>query len=110
MHTLLKVAAGMSPFGNWIAHSEAISRSKNEKLELYLRLLYELLRDVMILREGGAEIRNVDLRAELEALASRVTRVWIARAVQQVDVMAELLRRNIQKTIALDDLILELRG
>jgi DNA polymerase-3 subunit delta' len=110
MHVLLKVAAGVSPFAAWLPHSETISRSKNEKLEFYLRLLYDLLRDVMILREGGLDIRNIDLRGDLQTLAGRVTRPWIARAVKQVDEIAELLRRNIQKTIALDNLILQLRA
>ncbi|MCU1258614.1 MAG: polymerase delta prime subunit, partial [Bryobacterales bacterium] len=81
MHVLLKVAANASPFAAWLPHSEAISRSKNEKLELYLRLLYDLLRDVMILREGAGEIRNADLRSDLQSLAVRVTRPWIVRAV-----------------------------
>ncbi len=111
MHVLLKVAAGVSPFGAWMPFSESIARSKNEKLELYLKLLYDLLRDLMVLRTlPDAEIRNVDLRRELSVLAERVSGPWIARAVKQVDELAELLRRNIQKTIALDNLILELRG
>ncbi len=109
MHTLLKVAAGASPFGAWLPFSETISRSKSEKLEFYLRLLYELLRDLMILRETGGEIRNADLRKELATLADRVSTPWIAKAVKKVDELADLLRRNIQKTIALDGLILDLR-
>ncbi|MDQ6698565.1 MAG: AAA family ATPase [Acidobacteriota bacterium] len=110
MHVLLKVAAGASPFGAWLPFSESIARSKSEKLELYLRLLYDLLRDLMILRETGGEIRNQDLRPELTALAGRVTTPWIARGVKKVDELADLLRRNIQKTIALDGLILDLQG
>ena len=39
-----------------------LGRSRSEKLELYLKLLYELLRDVTILHEGGTAIRNFDLR------------------------------------------------
>ena len=35
---------------------------------------------------------------------------WIRQAVARVDEIAMLIRRNIQKTIALDALILELRG
>jgi DNA polymerase-3 subunit delta' len=110
MHALLKVASGAAPFGAWLAHSEAISRSKNEKLELYLRLLYELLRDVMLLHEGTGEIRNQDLKTDLSAIARQVSRAWIVRAVQKTDELASLLRRNIQKTIALDSLILDLRN
>jgi DNA polymerase III subunit delta' len=110
MHALLKVAAGTAPFGTWMPYSESISRSKNEKLELYLRLLYELLRDVMILRENGTEIRNQDLRTDLAALAQRVSTKWIIHAVKKTDELAGLIRRNIQKTIALDNLILDLRN
>ena len=109
MHALLKAASGLAPFASWAPFSEAIGRSKNEKLEFYLRLLYDLLRDVMILRAGGGDIRNLDLRRDLEAIAARVDIPWITRAVKKTDEMVELLRRNIQKTIALDDWILSLK-
>src|SRR6185503_402081 len=52
MLTLLEVAAGVAPFGAWIPYSETIGRSKSEKLELYLRVLYGLLRDLLILSQG----------------------------------------------------------
>ena len=106
MHVLLQVAAGISPFSAWLPYSESIGRSKNEKLDLYLRLLYELLRDLLLLSGGAAEIRNADLRRELAALAARVSHEWIAGMVKQVDELQMLLRRNIQKVIALDALIL----
>jgi DNA polymerase-3 subunit delta' len=77
---------------------------------VYLKALYDLLRDLLLLSEGGGEIRNVDIRRELEAIAGRTNFAWIRRAVKRVDEIAELLRRNIQKTIALDALIMELRG
>jgi DNA polymerase-3 subunit delta' len=109
MHTLLKTAAGETGMSAWLPFSEAIGRSKNEKLEFYLNMLYSLLRDLMILRESGGDIRNADIRGELNALANRVTTKWIITAVKKVDEIAELLRRNIQKTFALDDMIVELR-
>jgi DNA polymerase-3 subunit delta' len=104
------VAAGEAPFANWIPVSEAMGRGKSDKLDFYLKVLYELLRDLMLLREGTGEIRNVDIRRDLEALAGRIQFAWIRKAVKLVDEIAELIRRNIQKTIALDALILELRG
>ena len=67
MHALLKTAAGESGFGAWTPFSESIGRSKNEKLEFHLTMLYGLLRDLMILRESGGDIRNADLRGELTA-------------------------------------------
>jgi DNA polymerase-3 subunit delta' len=110
MHALLKAASGETGLSAWSGYSESISRSKSEKLEFYLNMLYGLLRDVMILRESGGDIRNADIRGELTALANRVSTRWVIRAVKKVDEVAELLRRNIQKSIALDDLIVELRS
>jgi DNA polymerase-3 subunit delta' len=109
MFALLRVAAGAAPFGEWMKYSESIARGKSEKLELYLKVLYSLLRDLLLLRESGGEIRNLDMRRALELLAQKVSFAWIRTAVKKVDDLAELLRRNIQKTIALDALILELR-
>jgi DNA polymerase-3 subunit delta' len=110
MFALLRVAAGLDPFGAWLKHSEAIGRSRSEKLEPYLKALYALLRDVMLLRESAGAIQNSDMRRELEPVARAVSGVWIRSAVKKVDELVELLRRNIQKTIALDALILELRA
>jgi DNA polymerase-3 subunit delta' len=110
MFTLLRVAAGVAPFGDWVPYSELIGRSKSEKLELHLKVLYDLLRDVLILSESGGTVRNQDLRRELQMLADKVSFGWIRLAVQKVDELAELIRRNIQKSIALDALIVELRA
>src|SRR5579862_4976687 len=61
MFTLLRVAAGLAPFGEWSPYSEAINRSKSEKLELYLKVLYDLLRDILVLRESAGAVRNEDM-------------------------------------------------
>ena len=110
MLALLKVSAGLAPFASWVPVSEAIGRSKSEKLDLYLKVLYELLRDLLLLREGGGEIRNQDIRRNLEAMAGKLEFAWIRKAVGRIDEIAEFIRRNIQKSIALDSLIVELRG
>ena len=110
MLLLLKVAAGAAPFGAGIPVSETMGRGKSDKLDLYLKVLYELLRDLMLLHEGAGEIRNLDIRRELEALAAAIQFAWIRKAVGLVDEIAQLIRRNIQKTIALDALILRLRA
>jgi DNA polymerase III subunit delta' len=110
MLALLKVAAGAAPFASWVPVSEAIGRARSEKLDLYLKALYELLRDLMLLSQGGGEIRNLDIRRELEPLAARIEFAWLRKAVARVDEIARLIRRNIQKSIALDSLIVELRA
>jgi DNA polymerase III subunit delta' len=110
MLVLLKTAAGAAPLSAWAPVSETIGRSKSEKFESYLKVLYDLLRDVLILREGGSEIRNQDIGRELEPLAAKLEFEWIRKAVAQVDEIVRLIRRNIQRTIALDALVVELRA
>jgi DNA polymerase-3 subunit delta' len=110
MLTLLKAASGIAPFATWVPVGEAIGRSRSEKLELYLRVLYELLRDLLLLREGFGEIRNQDIRRELESMAAKLEFAWIRKAVLKMDELVEFMRRNIQKQIALDALIIELRA
>ncbi len=109
MLALLKAGAGAASWSSWLPVSEALARSRSDKLEMYLKLLYDLLRDIAVLHEGRLEIRNTDLRNELSALAQRVSRKWIISAVKAVDDIAELVRRNIQKSIAFDGLLMEMR-
>ncbi len=109
MLTLLEVASGTAPFGRWVQYGESAA-ARQEKLELLLRVLYVLLEDVLALQQGSAEITNGDLREELAAIAAQVQFAWIRRAVAKVDELAELVRRNIQKNIALDALVIELRA
>jgi DNA polymerase III subunit delta' len=109
MLTLLQVAAGQAPFASWVKHAEAMAPRKQEKLELLLGVLYLLLEDLLELSLGVAEIRNADLRSELEPLSRAIGFHWIRVAVKKADELSELVRRNIQKSIALDALVVELR-
>src|ERR1700735_5497612 len=52
MFALLKVAAGVEPFGTWLKHSDSIGARRTEKLESYLDVLYILLEDVLRLANG----------------------------------------------------------
>ncbi len=108
MLTLLEVAAGATPFAAWVRWAESPA-NRQEKLEPLLRGLYILLEDVLTLQQGGAGIRNPDMRPQLTAVAAKVSFEWIRKAVARTDELVELLRRNIQKNIALDALIMELR-
>jgi DNA polymerase III subunit delta' len=110
MLVLLKVAAGAAPFSSWVPVSEALGRTKSEKLEFHLKVLYELLRDLLLLSEGIQEIHNFDIRGDLDVLAGKIGFPWLRKAVTQVDEIARLMRRNIQKSIALDALISHLRA
>lgn len=110
MVAFLEAASGRTPFAEWMKHSEWISARKTEKLDYYLAILYQLLQDLVGLKYGAPEIRNRDIEQALRLLAARVPFEWIRKSVVRVDELLELLRRNIQKGIALDALVLELRG
>jgi hypothetical protein len=111
MVALLEAGARRTPFSAWVKYGESISASKSEKLDFYLKPLYGLLEDVLALGAGAApgEIRNADIAPRLSELASAVSFDWIRRATAGVDELARLARRNIQKGIALDSLVLDLR-
>jgi DNA polymerase-3 subunit delta' len=110
MLVLLRVASGLEPFGAWLKHSDSIAARRTEKLDSYLDVLYVLLEDVLRLANGVTPLRNEDVRAELEPLARRVSFDWIRAAVARIDELAHLLRRNIQKSIALDAFAAALRS
>lgn len=109
MVALLEVASGLEKFSGWVKHSETISASKTEKLDTYLIILYGLLEDILLLREGLAARRNSDLTAQLQPIAAGTSFAWLQAAVKRVDELVEFARRNIQKGIALDAFAVDLR-
>lgn len=109
MLNLLEVASRRAPFGSWLKNVDSITASKSEKLDSYLEVLYLLLEDILLLAHGFEQIRNPDIGRQLRAIADAVGLVWLRRAVYLTDEMARLLRRNIQKGIALDAFAIELR-
>jgi DNA polymerase-3 subunit delta' len=102
MLALLKAASGADTFGAWLKHSESIAARRTEKLDSYLEVLYMLLSDVLRLTEGLPAGPNADIDTDLKAVAARVSFDWLRRAVEKVDELVDLVRRNIQKSIALD--------
>jgi hypothetical protein len=88
--------------------------SKTEKLDLYLKPLYSLLEDLLVLANGSEEqarrVRNADLRPALERLARQLSFEWLREATAQVDDLAGLQRRNVQKGLTLDRFVVTLRG
>jgi DNA polymerase-3 subunit delta' len=109
MLKLLQVASGRAPFADWTKTADSISASRSEKLDGYLNVLYLLIGDVISIQHGRSRLHNPDIRGELTAIAGQVDFEWIRRAVAKVDELVEFLRRNIQKGIALDALVMELR-
>jgi len=110
MLTAFECGAGIVPFSVWLQQSEGFSAKKSEKLELYLKPAYDLLEDILMTRHGRSARRNRDIEQRVAALAKRATFEWIAQAVRIVDELVLMVRRNIQKTAALDAMIIKLRN
>ncbi len=106
---LLEAAAGGS-FAHWVQRSDALISSKSEKLDLYFKILYGLLEDLLVLMHHGVSVRNQDIAGELERLASRVSFEWLRQAIASADELIGLQRRNVQKGPSLDHMVMTLRG
>jgi DNA polymerase III subunit delta' len=105
----LECGASLAPFSTWVQQSESFSAKRSEKLDFYLKPAYGLLEDILHVAHGKPAVRNRDIQDRLSAIAERVTFAWIERAVQYFDELVLMVRRNIQKTAALDALIINLR-
>jgi DNA polymerase-3 subunit delta' len=110
MLSLLSAGAARVPFAEWVPVAEKIALARSEKLDVYLRILYVLLEDILRLHEGAQSIRNEDIRPALDQIARTVRFEWILEAVKRTDELVELFRRNIQKSLALDALVIGLQA
>lgn len=102
--------AGLVPFSQWVGRSEAFNASRSEKLEIYLKLAYIMLRDILAVWHGNAPVTNRDIHSQISTIAKAVSFPWIERATLQIDELLVMVRRNIQKTAALDALVMNLRN
>jgi DNA polymerase III subunit delta' len=102
--------AGITPFATWVQQSEAFNASRSEKLEIYLKLAYGVLRDILHVWHGQKPVTHGDVGPRLWQIAEKITLPWIERATSQIDELLVMVRRNIQKTAALDALVMNLRN
>jgi DNA polymerase III subunit delta' len=103
-------AAGLTPFSTWVQNSESFVNSKSEKLDSYLKPTYAVLEDILRVLYGKAAGKNRDAQQRIAKIANAVTLAWVQRAVQFLDELVLMVRRNIQKTGALDAMIINLRN
>jgi DNA polymerase-3 subunit delta' len=108
--TAFECGAGMRPFSAWIQDSESFGSRKSEKLDDYLMLGYGLLEDVLSVQLRHSAVRNRDIQPQIAEISRRVTFKWIEQATRMLDELALMVRRNIQKTAALDAMIVNLRN
>jgi DNA polymerase III subunit delta' len=81
--------------------SGAEGKAKTEQL---IRTLYSLLEDMLFLRSGTPElVRNTDIRGELARQAQQVEFEWIVNATRRLGELESGMRRNLLRSLALDN-------
>jgi len=106
---LLDTSLGKTSFAELLPHTDAIGRRQQEKISLLVETLHSLLSDLLHLRLGSGRLANIDIRERLRELADRVEFEWIEQAAKDLDNLARLERRNIQRQIAIEALAVNWR-
>ncbi len=74
------------------------------KTEQMIRTLYSLLEDMLFLRSGTPElVRNQDIQPELTRMAQQAEFDWIVSATQRLGELESGMRRNLLRSLALDN-------
>jgi hypothetical protein len=110
MLAAFECGAGVIPFSQWVSQSESFNSRKSEKLDLYFHIGYGLLEDLLSLNQNRPPTRNRDVHSRLTAIANRIEFQWLQNAASILDELVLMVRRNIQKTAALDSLVVKLRN
>jgi len=108
--TALECGAGLTSFSTWVQNSESFNSRRSEKLDDYVKLGYGLVEDVLSVLVGRPPLRNRDIERTVARIAQRVTFSWVEQAVRMLDELVLMMRRNIQKTGAMDAMIVNLRN
>jgi DNA polymerase-3 subunit delta' len=92
------------------ASTSALAKSQQIAFENVLEVFYSLLTDVLDLScsPSQKELRNPGLRKELETLSKKVDLIWVSKAVGGFDALHARLRRNINRSLALDAVAISL--
>ena len=113
---LLRDGVQADSFTALFTRSQALAQSREQSLETLVGVLYGLLHDLLYLLAGHAAgapkrpLRNIDLEKELSALAARVDWDWMTRAAERLDRLDSLVRRNINRQVALEWFAVSLRA
>ncbi|HEU5450456.1 MAG TPA: DNA polymerase III subunit delta' [Terriglobales bacterium] len=77
-----------------------------EKTDRLIRTTYGLLRDLLALKSGTAElVRNRDIENELSSMARSAEFAWIATASRRLGEVESGMRRNLLRNLSLDSFV-----
>ncbi len=104
--TLLAPAMGKSDHSDLFRVTDAYRSGAEGKTKTrqLVRTLYSLLEDMLFLRSGTPElVRNQDIQPELGRMAQQVEFEWIVNATQRLGELESGMRRNLLRSLALDN-------
>jgi DNA polymerase-3 subunit delta' len=109
---LLAAAADARSASALFAQTAQFAKAQKLPFESVLELFYSLLTDLLELSAGCAnpKLRNPTLEKELAALGKRVDPHWVSQAVAGLDELWSRLRRNVNRQLGLDAVLLSLSG
>lgn len=113
MMEVIRTCAGTFSYHRAIQITEPlVSSRQKEHFEFKTRILYELLRDLLLIHLSASpeSITNLDLHSELTEINSALTFERIANAVRSLDHLTKGLGRNLNKSLALDQFLFRLSG
>jgi hypothetical protein len=108
--TVLEQSVELRGVSSLFASTFALAKSQEVAFENVLEVFYSLLTDLLDLSCSPSQktLRNPGLRKELESLSKKVGVNWVNSAVSGFDTIHARLRRNINRSLALDAVAISL--
>ncbi len=107
---LLEQAAQPRSIAELFAETSQLAKNQKDSFENVLEIFYSLVSDLLELSCGSAKhvLRNPALHQDLKALSQQVDLAWVMNAVEGLDRLHGRLRRNINRQLALDGVVISL--
>ena len=109
----IQACAGAFSYHQALQITEPLASPRQKgQFEFKIGLLYDLLRDLFLIRLGAPpeSVTNLDLQPELIEISSSLTLGQLVDAIGSLDHLMKGLRRNLNKSLALDRFLFRLGG
>jgi DNA polymerase III subunit delta' len=107
---ILERAVELRGISDLFAATATLAKSQEIAFENILEVFYSLLTDLLDLSCASSKkvLRNPVLHRELETLSKKIDLEWISEAVEEFDVLQGRTRRNINRSLGLDAVVISL--
>lgn len=108
--SILERSVELRGVADLFASTAALAKNQEIAFENVLEVFYSLVTDLLHLSNSSAKqvLRNPAFTRELETLSRKVDAAWIAKAVEGLDTLHARARRNINRSLGLDAVVISL--